>query len=97
MYRATGWTCRIPGRSRRLRSVALETFAETACNQPLWRLLGGLHQKAATYFYYLARGTPESLEAQVGDGLRAGDRDRADREHQSNEGAAWGHRKTPLG
>jgi L-alanine-DL-glutamate epimerase-like enolase superfamily enzyme len=52
--------------------MALWDICGRACEQPLWRLLGGLHQKEATYFYYLARGTPESLRAQVDDGLEAG-------------------------
>jgi glucarate dehydratase len=52
--------------------MALWDLCGRACNQPLWRLLGGLHQHSATYFYYLARGTPESLAAQVADGLQAG-------------------------
>src|SRR5262249_33480044 len=45
-----------------------------ACDEPVWRLLGGLHQQEAepTYFYYLARGPQESLAAQVADGLAAG-------------------------
>ena len=38
----------------------------------LRRLLGGLQQKEATYFYYLARGSRDSLVAQVDDGLKAG-------------------------
>ena len=38
----------------------------------LWRLLGGLQQKEATYFFYLARGPKESLAAQVAEGLEAG-------------------------
>jgi L-Ala-D/L-Glu epimerase len=52
--------------------MALWDVCGRACGQPLWRLLGGLQQKEATYFYYLARGTPESLEVQVDDGLQAG-------------------------
>ena len=38
----------------------------------LWRLLGGLRHAEATYFYYLARDTPENLAAQVNEGLAAG-------------------------
>jgi L-alanine-DL-glutamate epimerase-like enolase superfamily enzyme len=34
--------------------------------------MGGLQQAEATYFYYLDRGSRESLAAQVADGLRAG-------------------------
>lgn len=52
--------------------MALWDVCGRACEQPLWRLLGGLQQSEATYFYYLARGTRESLEAQIADGLRAG-------------------------
>ncbi|MDP9286243.1 MAG: mandelate racemase/muconate lactonizing enzyme family protein [Actinomycetota bacterium] len=52
--------------------MALWDVCGRACGQPLWRLLGGLQQHDATYFYYLTRGTPESLGAQVGDGLGAG-------------------------
>ncbi len=52
--------------------MALWDLCGRACGQPLWRLLGGLQQKEATYFYYLARGTSESLAAQVEDGLKVG-------------------------
>jgi L-alanine-DL-glutamate epimerase-like enolase superfamily enzyme len=52
--------------------MALWDLCGRACDQPLWRLLGGLQQSEATYFYYLARGTPESLSDQVADGVRAG-------------------------
>lgn len=52
--------------------MALWDVCGRACDQPLWRLLGGLHQSEATYFYYLARGSRESLVTQVGDGLTAG-------------------------
>lgn len=52
--------------------MALWDVCGRACGQPLWRLLGGLHQTEATYFYYLARGSRESLEEQVDDGLQAG-------------------------
>jgi len=52
--------------------MALWDVCGRACGQPLWHLLGGLQQKEATYFYYLARGTPESLAEQVDDGLQAG-------------------------
>jgi glucarate dehydratase len=52
--------------------MALWDLCGRACDQPLWRLLGGLQQSEATYFYYLARGTPEELTAQVDDGIRAG-------------------------
>lgn len=52
--------------------MALWDICGRACGQPIWRLLGGLQQTEATYFYYLARGSGESLAAQVEDGLRAG-------------------------
>jgi L-alanine-DL-glutamate epimerase-like enolase superfamily enzyme len=52
--------------------MALWDICGRACNEPLWRLLGGLHEKEATYFYYLSRGDREALEAQVSDGLAAG-------------------------
>lgn len=52
--------------------MALWDVCGRACGQPLWRLLGGLHQTEATYFYYLARDSRESLDEQVDDGLRAG-------------------------
>jgi L-alanine-DL-glutamate epimerase-like enolase superfamily enzyme len=52
--------------------MALWDICGRACGQPIWRLLGGLLQPEATYFYYLARGSRESLEAQVADGLEAG-------------------------
>ena len=52
--------------------MALWDLCGRACGQPLWRLLGGLLQSEATYFYYLARGSREGLAAQVEDGLRAG-------------------------
>ena len=52
--------------------MALWDLCGKACGQPLWRLLGGLQQQEATYFYYLARGTRESLEEQVADGVGAG-------------------------
>jgi len=52
--------------------MALWDVCGRACGEPIWRLLGGLQQKEATYFYYLARGTRESLATQVDDGLEAG-------------------------
>ena len=52
--------------------MALWDICGRACGQPLWRLLGGLQQREATYFYYLARGSRESLAAQVAEGRAAG-------------------------
>jgi L-alanine-DL-glutamate epimerase-like enolase superfamily enzyme len=52
--------------------MALWDICGRACGQPIWRLLGGLQQQEARYFYYLARDTEESLRAQVGDGLETG-------------------------
>jgi L-alanine-DL-glutamate epimerase-like enolase superfamily enzyme len=51
--------------------MALWDVCGRACGQPVWRLLGGLQQAEASYFYYLTRGSPESLAAEVEDGLRA--------------------------
>ena len=52
--------------------MALWDICGRACSQPVWRLLGGLQQKEATYFFYLARGPKESLAAQVAEGVEAG-------------------------
>jgi len=52
--------------------MALWDVCGRACGEPIWRLLGGLQQQEATYFYYLARGAQESLAAQVNDGIEAG-------------------------
>jgi glucarate dehydratase len=52
--------------------MALWDICGRASGLPLWRLLGGLQRREATYFYYLARGSRESLAAQVSDGLAAG-------------------------
>jgi L-alanine-DL-glutamate epimerase-like enolase superfamily enzyme len=52
--------------------MALWDICGRACGQPIWRLLGGLQQQEVTYFYYLARDAPESLRAQVDDGLETG-------------------------
>jgi L-alanine-DL-glutamate epimerase-like enolase superfamily enzyme len=52
--------------------MALWDVCGRACGEPLWRLLGGLQRPDATYFYYLARGSQESLAEQAADGLAAG-------------------------
>jgi L-Ala-D/L-Glu epimerase len=51
--------------------MALWDICGRACGEPVWRLLGGT-QREATYFYYLARGSRESVAAQVADGLAKG-------------------------
>jgi L-alanine-DL-glutamate epimerase-like enolase superfamily enzyme len=52
--------------------MALWDLCGRAAGLPLWRLLGGLQQREATYFYYLARGSRDRLAAQVADGRGAG-------------------------
>jgi glucarate dehydratase len=52
--------------------MALWDICGRACGEPVWRLLGGLQQREASYFYYLARADRDSLAAQVADGLQAG-------------------------
>jgi L-Ala-D/L-Glu epimerase len=52
--------------------MALWDICGRASGQPLWRLLGGLQRREASYFYYLARGSRDELERQVEDGLRGG-------------------------
>ena len=52
--------------------MALWDICGRASGLPLWRLLGGVQRQEATYFYYLARGSRESLAAQVADGVAAG-------------------------
>jgi L-alanine-DL-glutamate epimerase-like enolase superfamily enzyme len=52
--------------------MALWDICGRACGEPLWRLLGGLLQREASYFYYLARGSRESLVEQVADGRAKG-------------------------
>jgi glucarate dehydratase len=43
-----------------------------ACNQPLYNLFGGKVRDRANYFYYLARGSEESLTEQCRDGIHRG-------------------------
>jgi glucarate dehydratase len=52
--------------------MALWDICGRACGEPLWRLLGGLLEPDPTYFYYLARGSRESLSEQVADGRDKG-------------------------
>jgi L-alanine-DL-glutamate epimerase-like enolase superfamily enzyme len=52
--------------------MALWDICGRACGVPIWALLGGLLQPDVTYFYYLARGSRESIEAQASDGLGSG-------------------------
>ena len=52
--------------------MALWDICGRIAGQPLWRILGGRQEAAVKYFYYLARGPNESLEAQVADGLSHG-------------------------
>src|SRR5262249_46687664 len=52
--------------------MALWDLCGRACGEPIWRLLGGLQRLDATYFYYLARGSPERIAEQGGAGLEAG-------------------------
>jgi len=52
--------------------MALWDICGQASGLPLWRLLGGLQRREATYFYYLARGSREQLTAQVVEGREAG-------------------------
>jgi L-alanine-DL-glutamate epimerase-like enolase superfamily enzyme len=52
--------------------MALWDLCGRACGQPLWRLLGGVRQREATYFFYLARGQRDSLADQVAEGRAAG-------------------------
>jgi L-alanine-DL-glutamate epimerase-like enolase superfamily enzyme len=52
--------------------IALWDICGRACGLPIWRLLGGLEQDEASYFYYLSREPRERLPEQVAAGLRAG-------------------------
>jgi glucarate dehydratase len=52
--------------------MALWDICGKASNQPLYNLFGGKVRDSADYFYYLARGTAESLVAQCRDGVARG-------------------------
>lgn len=52
--------------------MALWDLCGQACGQPLYRLFGGAVRKTVDYFCYLARGTPEEVAAQAGEGRRRG-------------------------
>lgn len=52
--------------------MALWDLCAQAASQPLYRLFGGLRRQQVNYFYYLARGSAEDLQAQCADGLAAG-------------------------
>ncbi len=52
--------------------MALWDICGKACSQPLYNLFGGKVRDGADYFYYLARGTEESLVAQCRDGIARG-------------------------
>jgi len=52
--------------------MALWDICGKIAGQPIWRLLGGLDGEEPSYFYYLARGDRDSLEAQCREGLERG-------------------------
>lgn len=52
--------------------MALWDLCGKAAGQPLYHLFGGLRRREATYFYYLAHGSTQEIEAQCADGLLAG-------------------------
>jgi L-alanine-DL-glutamate epimerase-like enolase superfamily enzyme len=52
--------------------MALWDICGKACDQPLYNLFGGKVRGSADYFYYLARGSEESLTEQCQDGVRRG-------------------------
>ena len=52
--------------------MALWDICGKACNQPLYNLFGGKVRNTADYFYYLARGTEESIAVQCRDGVQRG-------------------------
>jgi L-alanine-DL-glutamate epimerase-like enolase superfamily enzyme len=52
--------------------MALWDLCGKACGQPLYRLFGGAMRQSVDYFYYLSRGTPAEITAQVKDGIARG-------------------------
>jgi L-Ala-D/L-Glu epimerase len=52
--------------------MALWDICGKACKEPLYNLFGGKVRESVDYFYYLARGTEESLAAQCQDGVERG-------------------------
>jgi L-alanine-DL-glutamate epimerase-like enolase superfamily enzyme len=52
--------------------MALWDICGKACKEPLYNLFGGKVRESVDYFYYLARGTEESLAGQCQDGVERG-------------------------
>lgn len=53
--------------------MAMLDISSQACGLPLWRLLGGRGSEGpVTYFYYLARGSDDTLAAQCEEAVRGG-------------------------
>src|SRR6185437_8746224 len=52
--------------------MALWDLCGKDCGKPLYRLSGGAMRDAVDYFYYLSRGTPAEITAQVKDGIARG-------------------------